>query len=574
MKERRRRCAVRASESQGTDTTNGRGTHACAGTGSRPYGGHGPARVVLVLVLAGALTLALPPARIAHAADFTVTACDESSFRSVLTNAQNAGSGNRVVFACDGTINLTFGAGRPALNITTAVTLDGTGHSVTLDAGNVTRLFAVNGGASFTLNTLTLSHGGGTPGVGATTTTGGAIVNNGTTTITNSTFSNNTATGSGFNNSDGSGGAIANTGTLTITGSTFSNNTAYGNATAQSANGLGGAISSTSGSVTVTNSTFSGNNAQGIIQSGRGGALYNTGSSIMTVTNSTLSGNIATSSTTPAYGGAIDNNGGTLNVTNSTFSGNTARNFSNGNEGRGGAIASDSGTATVTNSTLSGNTAQGSGSAIGGAIYVSGTSNTAGTLNLTNSTLSGNTVTAPTSVGGGIFRGINGTANVRNTLIVNNTGGDVAVNGINGANTKNLTGAFTFASPLQNNGGPTQTLAIPTPASPTATDAYQQGDLATCQALTYAGTATALPYDQRGAPRVVSNTCSIGAFEPGAITIIATTTTVTGSAGTTATYGTALTFTATVAGSGGTAPTGTVAFSYAPTAGGTTYAHR
>ena len=72
----------------------------------------------------------------------------------------------------------------------------------------------------------------------------------------------------------------------------------------------------TRGTLTVTNSTFSGNSA-----GGSGGAIYNAGT--LTVTNSTFSGNSAPAARR-RHGGAIFNDGGTLTVTNSTFSGNSA----------------------------------------------------------------------------------------------------------------------------------------------------------------------------------------------------------------------------------------------------------
>jgi len=153
-------------------------------------------------------------------------------------------------------------------------------------------------------------------------------------------------------------------------------------------NGLasnGGGILNNGGTLTVTNSTLSGNTAT----AGGGGGILNNGGTL-TVTNSTLSGNTATSN-----GGGIFNNG-TLTVTNSTLSGNTA----NG----GGGIAS-SGTTTVTNSTLSGNSATASGGGIG----------SSGLLTVTGSTLSGNSATD----GGGI--GSSGALTVTGSYLFNNT---------------------------------------------------------------------------------------------------------------------------------------------------------
>ena len=118
-------------------------------------------------------------------------------------------------------------------------------------------------------------------------------------------------------------------------------------------------------------------------------------------------------------------------------------------------------------------------------------------------------------------------------------------------NKNSLIDGFTFTDPNAGSpvahGGPAATLAIPTSGP-----AYQAGDLATCQALTYAGTATPLAVDQRGAPRVVSNTCSIGAYEPGKIpsSVVLSASPAAGGA-----FGTSVTFTATVSGAMGEAVT-------------------
>jgi CSLREA domain-containing protein len=179
-------------------------------------------------------------------------------------------------------------------------------------------------------------------------------------------------------------------------------------------NGNGGGINNAStGTVTVTNSTLSGNSASS------GGGISNSMGGTVTVTNSTLSGN-------SGFGGGIFNSsGGTVTVTNSTLSGNSAN-------GLGGGIFSEfGGTVTVTNSTLSGNAALGGG---GGGIFNSGT------VNVTNSTLSGNSAFGNnTYFGGG---GINntGTLNITNsTLSGNSANGTGDGGGITNRDTLNVT---------------------------------------------------------------------------------------------------------------------------------------
>jgi hypothetical protein len=240
-----------------------------------------------------------------------------------------------------------------------------------------------------------------------------------------------------------------------------------------------------------------------------GGGIYNDGT--LTLTNSTLSGNSAV-----LYGGGIYNSG-TLTLTHCTLSGNSA------DFGSGGGIY-NTGTLTLTNSTLSGNSTARYGS--GGGIY-----NTA-TLTLTNCTLSGNSAA---EYGGGIFNVGSkyvqpGTLTLGNTVVANSpSGGDCfagfeitddghnliedatnscgLTNGVNG----NIVGVDPLLGPLANNGGPTQTHALctgpgtPHPDCPAMSPAIDAGDAAQCPAT-----------DQRGAPRPYGATCDIGAYESGA----------------------------------------------------------
>jgi hypothetical protein len=122
------------------------------------------------------------------------------------------------------------------------------------------------------------------------------------------------------------------------------------------------AVNST-GSLTLTQTTISGGST-----TGRGGGVYNYRGTV-TVTNSTVSGNSAD------YGGGVNNLYSTLTVTNSTVSDNSASH-------RGGGVNNLYSTVTVTNSTVSGNSA----SSVGGGVY----NGLHSTLTVTNSTVSGN----------------------------------------------------------------------------------------------------------------------------------------------------------------------------------------
>ena len=132
---------------------------------------------------------------------------------------------------------------------------------------------------------------------------------------------------------------------------------------------LGGGILNR-GTLTVTNSTLSGNSAR---------AIYNYLGTV-TISNSTFSDN------TGVRGGAIYNftpDQGTLTVNGSTFSGNSA-------SGGGGIL--NHGTLTVTNSVFSGNSATSSGGGIRTNAVIS-------TVTVTGSTFSGNSA----DLGGGIY---------------------------------------------------------------------------------------------------------------------------------------------------------------------------
>jgi len=505
--------------------------------------------LALALLLTLTFTLALPPVPHARAAtDFTMSTCDETSFRAAVTGAQMSGGGNRVVFACDGTIPLT----NTAILVTTTLTIDGTGHQVTLNGGGNVQLFTVNGGLTLTLTTLTLT-GGSTPNGD-----GGAIVNpgNSTVNVTNSTINGSAINGGAIaNEADGTvnvvnstlsgqvydsytgrvkGGGIYNAGhgIVNVTGSTIKGSglggpTPYGSITG------GGIYNASGGTVNVMHSTISRNGAEaGRSVSGRGGGIANSGGTV-SVVNSTISDNDADG------GGGIFTSGGTLNVVNSTVSGNSVI------IGGGGILVNGDGTVNVVNSNVSGNRASGGGGianeangtvnvvnstfggnyggGIAGGIY-----NGRGTVNVVNSTFSGNT---GGTAGGGIYNNSNGPLNVTNSLIVNNTlrdGSSADVSGTLTTNSHNLTGAFAFADPdaktPQDHGGPTRTFALP-PGSP----ALGAGDAAACAANLPTAPGATAPYgaggvDQRGSarPDAADTRCDIGAFESQGFTVAMT----------------------------------------------------
>jgi hypothetical protein len=155
------------------------------------------------------------------------------------------------------------------------------------------------------------------------------------------------------------------------------------------------------------------------------------------------------------FGGAIFNNGGTVNIVNTTLTGNLAQagpggkgEVSDGASGTfgGSAIFTRNGTLNITNSTLYLNV---------NGIGVLG-DNGAATFNMNNTILSNNTAGGSADFFAQIFDGGNASISGMNNLIQNNA--NFPATGIVSAANPDL-------GPLADNGGPTQTLAL-LPGSP------------------------------------------------------------------------------------------------------------
>lgn len=246
------------------------------------------------------------------------------------------------------------------------------------------------------------------------------------------------------NTSDLNGGVLYSQSTLNIDNCHFVSNRAS----------RGAALANFGGTLTVSESYFSSNMAKNAADNFvDGGALHNSLTGTMTIEKSTFSSNHGD------YGGAIYN-WGTIEVINSTFSGNTAEN-------------------------------------LGGAI------NNEGTLTVTNSTFSGNSG----SNGAGINNGTGDTLNLINTIIANSvSGSDCRNSGYINTNTANLvedgscSAAFSgdpSLGVLADNGGATPTHALQPGSS--AIDAGNNEDIPAT--------------DQRGVDRPQGTGCDIGAFE-------------------------------------------------------------
>jgi len=259
-------------------------------------------------------------------------------------------------------------------------------------------------------------------------------------------------------------------------------------------------VFSISGAATFDLSALTIRNGKAATDGGGGGILMSGGT--LNITDSVISGNSAppTAGTNVGNGGGIYCSFCTLNLTRSTVSGNAAQGTAWGVGG--GILKTGSGNVSIINSTISGNSA----SFYGGGMNVNG-----GTVNILNSTITANTG----SVGGGglYLKFLNNAAtyNLQNTIIASQTGGvDCASdNGGNafpfsaGADVISSDGTCTGATTanpllgvLSNNGGTTQTHALGS-GSP----AINAGNNAVCPAT-----------DQRGVARS-DGSCDIGAYE-------------------------------------------------------------
>ncbi len=191
---------------------------------------------------------------------------------------------------------------------------------------------------------------------------------------------------------------------------TLRNSTIRGNI----ANYGGGAIFNRWGTVTIIDSILNDNSAPWGMRDDGGGAILNFASSSMTLINATLSGN-----SSRGFAGGILNHG-TLSVTDSTISGNSASSF---NESSGGGIYNGpSGTTEILRSTFEGNYARYGG----GGIYC----DVQGSVTITDSTFNDNSAG---TFGGGIFD-LDGSVTVIDSTFTGNSAehGGGGVYGIDG----------------------------------------------------------------------------------------------------------------------------------------------
>jgi hypothetical protein len=414
----------------------------------------------------------------------TVTTAADSGAGSLRAEIAAAKSGQTINFASSlkgQTITLTSGE----LLINKGLTIQGPGAAqLTISGGNASRVFDVASSRPVVLTGLTISNGSIINVVGGA---GGGIyeASGSNLTVSACTISNCRAS---------SGGGIYNAGTLTVNGSSLTGDRAGG----------GGGISN-GGTLTINGSTLSGD-----VAGFRGGGIFNSGT--LTATNCTLSGDVAYGLGSDGGGGGIYNSTGPLTASGCTLSGNSVI------VGSGGGIYQRWGPGRLTNCTIAGNSANGP-AGMGGGLYLAGAF-----ISLTNCTVSLNRAAMS---GGGIADVLDvPEVLLQNSIVAGNFAfgrtftediyepyGSVAANYsligdgglyyfgvgniIGGGNGNPVINAM--LGPLQNNGGPTMTMAL----------------LAGSPAIGHADNALAPSTDQRGVTRrdLAGELTDMGAYE-------------------------------------------------------------
>ncbi|MBI5822733.1 MAG: Ig-like domain repeat protein [Chloroflexi bacterium] len=315
-----------------------------------------------------------------------------------------------------------------------------------------------------------------------------------------------------------------------------------------------------SATVSMSGVTISGGN----INNANGAGILKNGNGSLTLTDVVLSGNAVTGN--PARGGGLYSNDGTVTITNSTISSNSAAR-------EGGGIYANNGILNITLGTLGSNTAGREGGAI----------NTNAVTTISNTTITGNSVTSVNRDGGGLWANANTTV-INSTFSGNTTtrnGGNVFRNGgtvsfrntiLNAGSPGNCSGAitntgtnidsgstcFTATNGSLINTDPSLGTLTGSPAYfplNTGSPAIDAGDNTACAAAPVSNASQnglTRPLDGNGDSTL---TCDIGSYEA-PTALLATTTLITADTPDPSLVGETVAVTVTV--SGGATPTGTV----------------
>jgi hypothetical protein len=365
---------------------------------------------------------------------------DTGSLRYILNNAI---SGETIDFS-PSVRDITLNSANAGLTITKSVTItnDQGSGPVTIDGVAAYAVFTVDVTASLSGMTIT----GGSNG----------IINNSTLQVSDCTITENISPNSGAGIYNGLNG----TGILSVIDCSITNNSCDG-----SGGGIYSVLYSGLGSASISNSTISDNSADAT-------GLYG-----------------------QAFGAGICN-GAPMTIVNCTISGNSIQaSTGSGNNSDGGGIY-NSHQITITNSTIIDNTV----SVVGGPAYGGGIANTGGTALLNGDIVAGNSVSGSGGTTGNDIYAVTGAylSNASADNVIGTGGSGGLVNGTNG-NQVGVAFASINLDPdgLQNNGGPTQTIAL------------EPGSLAIGTGYTETSATT----DQRGVPRPVGIPSDVGAYQ-------------------------------------------------------------
>lgn len=310
-------------------------------------------------------------------ADITVTNTNDSGAGSLRQAIIDATAGQEIDFSVTGTITLTSGE----LAINKDLTITGPGaDTLSVSGNNSSRIFNVSGaGVDVTISSLTVTNGYLN---GGDNNGGGGILNNlSTLTLINMVITNNEYERSGA--ARGGGVSNVNGGSLTLTDCTVSLNTVRSTTSGSFKQAYGGGVNSLSGSLSLSGCVVRDNNSTTTFSSGTG---YSGGvgceNGTATIEKCAIFDNTASDN-----GGGIGVLGGTMIVTNSTLSGNSAAigggilnnatltlnfvtvaNNSLTGSGQGGGLKANSGTATIDNSIISDNTDTGGADDVDGTV--------------------------------------------------------------------------------------------------------------------------------------------------------------------------------------------------------------
>ncbi len=366
----------------------------------------------------------------------------------------------------------------------------GTKDSLTLTDAAVTDSVAGQGGAG---GSSVVSGSPPAPGgEGAAGGDGGAIFNSGNLVLSDVTISGNQAGPGGGGGVGGSSGGVNPSGVGGAGG----------------AGGAGGGVANDGGTLIISDSTIRGNGA------GVGGSGGAGGPGGPPMASPTSIGGAGGAGAPGGDGGGVWSSGGSLSITNSTIVSNSTGSGGGGGVGGNGQGVGGTG----------GAGGSGGGAGVGGGLAVS---NSAGSP-LLSLTLAGNQLGqagmgapggagqaasaagAPGSsgVGGGVA-GVGSAVVLEDSLLALDAGGNCSpstvIDGGHNLSFGDQTCPASFASgnpnlgPLQNNGGPTQTISL------------QPGSAAIDQ---IPATGSGCPAtDQRGVPRPSGPACDIGAYE-------------------------------------------------------------